>query len=242
MPGYESERQSDCRGNVRPAPPFERFMTTKTEETLELAETTPSKEIVKQEKVPVLADSFGVQLRSLDEMYRFALAVSRSGLAPKQFQTPEAIMIAMQHGAEIGLAPMQSLQSIAVINGRPCVWGDAALGLVSAHPDFVDIIETIEGDGDSRKATCIVKRKGRTDTVRTFTVADAKKAKLWGKQGPWTDYPDRMLQMRARSFVIRDAFADALKGIGIREEVQDYSTAKPVQGRVIENNEVELPE
>tara|TARA_R110002020_G_scaffold37892_1_gene114463 strand:- start:30 stop:494 length:465 start_codon:yes stop_codon:yes gene_type:complete len=49
----------------------------------------------------------------------------------------------------------------------------------------------------------------------------AKKAKLWGKPGPWTQYPARMLQVRARAMALRDQFADVLSGIHIGEEVRD---------------------
>ena len=55
-----------------------------------------------------------------------------------------------------------------------------------------------------------------------------KKAGLWGKAGPWSQYPKRMLQMRARSFALRDKFADALSGLLMAEEVQDYSTTVDV--------------
>src|SRR3546814_17968193 len=51
---------------------------------------------------------------------------------------------------------------------------------------------------------------------------DAKKAGRAGKQGPWSQYPQRMLQMRARAWAMRDGFADVLKGIGIAEEVRDF--------------------
>jgi hypothetical protein len=112
---------------------------------------------------------------------------------------------------------MQSLQSISVINGRPSLWGDAALALCQAHQDFEDIIET--GD-DQKSARCIVKRRGRTPVDRSFTVADAARAGLLNK-GPWTQYRNRMLQMRARGFALRDSFADVLKGISIAEEAMD---------------------
>jgi hypothetical protein len=165
------------------------------------------------------ANSRGVQLTSLEDMFRFARAVSNSGLAPKGLQTPEAIMIAVQYGLEIGLTPMAALQSISVISGRPTVWGDAALALCQGHESFEDISETVENG----VATCAIKRKGRSETVRKFTEQDAKKAGLLGKSGPWQQYPERMLQLRARAFALRDSFADVLKGIGIREEVQDYT-------------------
>ncbi len=186
--------------------------------------------------VEIQLDQHGVQLRSFDEMARFCKAVINSGLAPKGFNSPEAVMVAVQHGLELGLAPMQSLQSIAIINGKPCIYGDAALALCTAHPAFLDIEETTEGN----TATCVVKRRDRSAVVRTFSEADAKKAGLWGKSGPWQQYPARMLQMRARSWALRDAFPDALRGLGVREEVSDYQV-KVARGREVASSVV-LPE
>jgi hypothetical protein len=194
---------------------------------------------VKQDKVAISMDERGIQLRSMDEMGRFCQAVARSGLAPKGLQTPEAIMVAVQHGLEVGLKPMQALQGIAVINGRPSLFGDAAMAVVTGHPDCEGIEESMEGEGENMVATCTVRRKGRLPIQRTFSVAEAKHAKLWGKAGPWTDYPKRMLQMRARSWAMRDSFADALKGIGIIEEVQDIKPARVEEPRKV--NEIVLP-
>lgn len=170
----------------------------------------------------------GIQLRSMDDMSRWANTIVNSGLAPSAFKSPEAVMVAIQHGMELGLSPMQALHSIAIINNRPTIWGDAALALCKANAAFTDIVETFErGDTEDKTlARCVVFRSKQTPTERTFSVADAKKAGLWGKSGPWSQYPKRMLQMRARSFALRDSFPDSLKGIGIREEVEDIPPAK----------------
>jgi len=168
--------------------------------------------------------SRGLVLASLDDMWRFSTAVIKSGLAPSSFKTPEAVLIAIQYGAEVGLSPMQSLQSLAVINGRPSLYGDALPGLVWASGLLESLSETIEGQGDARTAKCELIRKGvNIPIVRTFSVADARKASLWGKSGPWSNYPDRMLAMRARAFAFRDGFADVLRGLSVIEEVADYA-------------------
>ena len=168
----------------------------------------------------------GLALASIDDAFRFAQMVAKSEFPPKDFRgKPESCLLAIQHGSEVGLSPMQSLQSIAVINGRPCVWGDAALALVSASHVCEHVVEEIEEgkDGEALVAICTAKRRGYPKpTVVRFSVADAKKAGLWGKPGPWTQYPRRMLQLRARGFALRDAFPDVLKGLVTAEEAQDY--------------------
>jgi len=74
--------------------------------------------------------------------------------------------------------------------------------------------------------SCTIKRKNMTDHEEKFDLNHAKKAGLLGKQGPWTQYPERMMQMRARGFALRNRFPDALKGIKSREEVEDYIEAE----------------
>lgn len=166
----------------------------------------------------------GLALQSVTDAMKFADTVANSDFAPKDFRgKPASCMLAIQCGAEIGLAPLQSLQSIAVVNGRPSVYGDAALAVCKASAVCEYVIESIEGDGDQMVATCTAKRRGYPQpTVVAFSVADAKKASLWGKSGPWSQYPRRMLQMRARGFALRDAFPDVLKGLVTAEEAFDY--------------------
>lgn len=167
--------------------------------------------------------------QSLDDAFRLAKALAMSGdMVPKHFQgKPEMTMAAIVRGMEIGLAPMQALSNIAVINGRATIWGDALVALLQMKGHSIDC--KIEGDGDARKAVATVKRGDTGEAiVRSFSVADAKKAGLWGKQGPWQAYPDRMLSMRARSFAARDGAADALMGLQVAEEVNDYQPIRDV--------------
>jgi hypothetical protein len=182
----------------------------------------------------------GLALQSFDDAFRFSKMVAASEFAPKDFKNkPESCLLAIQHGSEVGLSPMQSLQSIAVINGRPTIWGDAALALVQACPVCEYVREYMEGEGDSLTAVCEAKRQGYpSPSVSRFSVADAKKASLWGKSGPWTQYSSRMLQLRARGFALRNAFADALRGLVTAEEAQDYPTQpEPVVVRPKFNDE-----
>ena len=168
---------------------------------------------------------------TMTEAIQFSEMLSGSSMVPKAYQgKPQDVLVCVQWGYEMGLAPMQALQNIAVINGKPSVYGDAMMALVQASPVCEDIEEYIENEGTTNPiAVCVAKRKGRKPVVAKFSVEDAKRAGLWGKGGPWTAYPKRMLQMRARGFALRDAFPDVLKGMITAEEAQDYpDEAKPV--------------
>lgn len=167
--------------------------------------------------------SFSLTPQSLDEAMRFAEVLAKSSIVPKDFQgNPGNILVAVQWGMELGLQPMQAMQSIAVINGRPALWGDAVIGLVRGSPLCEYIYETDDGS----TATIRVKRRGEEEQMRTFSMDDAKSAGLAGKQGPWSQYPKRMRQMRARAFALRDVFPDVLRGMPIAEEVEDTPAEK----------------
>jgi hypothetical protein len=167
--------------------------------------------------------------QNMTEAMEFSKILATSNMVPVAYKgKPQDILVAIGWGYEVGLQPMQALQNIAVINGKPSVYGDAALALVKADSRCAGVKEWIEGEGDDMTAHCLVKRRYNEDmeeTVATFSVLDAKQARLWGKQGPWQQYPKRMLAMRARGFAIRDAFPDAMKGMITAEEAQDYPTA-----------------
>jgi hypothetical protein len=178
--------------------------------------------------------------QNMTEAMVVAERIANTAFVPKELRgKPNECLMAMMHGNEIGLSPVVALQSIAVINGKPSIWGDAALALVKAHPDFADIKETF--NDDKHEAVCVITRKGQTPVERTFSWNDAERAGLAGKN-TYKQYPKRMLQMRARSFAMRDSFPDALKGIGIREEAQDYPAeprdvtepANPVEAKLAE--------
>ena len=159
---------------------------------------------------------------NMGEAMKFSELLANSDMVPKDFKgKPANVLVAVQWGYEVGLGPLQAVQNIAVINGRPSIWGDAAMALVRGHPACESIREGVDGDGDARHGFCEVKRKGQPVERRTFSVTDAKKAGLWNKSGPWQQYPDRMLQLRARGFAIRDVFPDALRGVITREEAED---------------------
>jgi hypothetical protein len=165
---------------------------------------------------------------TIDEVFRLANGIAKSGLAPKGMSTSEQVSIALMTGLELGLPPMQAIQRIAVVNGRPTLWGDALPALLWARGFKIE--EEVSDDG----ARCTIIRPDGTKITRTFTEKDARKAGLWGKAGPWTQYPQRMLQMRARGFAARDGAADVLAGLYLAEEMQDaemkdITPAKPAQ-------------
>lgn len=164
---------------------------------------------------------------------KVAVMLSKSGVIPNAYKgKPEDIFVAMAMGYQLGFPIEQSLQDIAVVNGRPCLWGDGLLSLALNHPDCQSIDEQpiIDDNGCVIGYRCIVIRKRHKPHVKQFTLQDAQVAGLLSRGTVWKSYPERMLQMRARSFAIRDKFADALRGLRIAEIEEEDS--RIIEGEV----------
>jgi hypothetical protein len=214
-------------------------MTTAAEpqneaENTEALSAQPSTSLVRSAAASI---GFGLSAANWDEGLRIARTLANSEMIPTKYQGhPEDVVVAMQYGAEVGLAPMASLQSIAVINGRPALWGDGFLGVIMASRHYQKHVEyyvTPAGEqthsltssdlnNDLTKAVSMFWRRGIAEPfIGEFSIADAKRAKLLTKDGPWQTYPARQLLWRARGFAGRNGFAPELRGIKIITELLD---------------------
>jgi hypothetical protein len=168
-------------------------------------------------------DDLEYEAKLLDYHIKQAKMLCKVEFVPKDYRGKEAnALFAIQMGHHVGLSPTQALQTIAVINGKAALYGDGLLAAVRGSGLCEWIKEDVE---PGVSATCTTLRKGEKDPVsRTFTMELAETAGLIarGKDGsPWKTYPDRMMQMRARAWCLRDVYADALMGIQSAEEIRD---------------------
>lgn len=230
------------------------------------AEPVQTRAVATVQRAPItLSEDHGYILpTTIDEAFRFAQAVVAGRLAPDTYNNdPSKVMIGVMAAMEAGLPPLYGLRQIAIINGRPVIWGDAAMALVQSknlieeyHEQPINVpppkrVLVAGGDGEEDSYELVpfdqwpieqwpldygwlvtIKRRGQQgEYTGRFTVADAKRAKLWmaHNKKPWLEHPNRMLKIRARAFPLRDGFADALAGLAIREEVEDtHGPDKPV--------------
>ncbi len=197
--------------------------------------------VAPKSKTQVAAHAGGVMAltpRNLDEAWRMAEAfyladMVPAGLKGKQDGEKEIkakLMLAICKGAEVGYGPVTAVGTILVINGKACIYGDGATALVQNSGKIEWIKTSVESKensgkwGEGYKVTVSLKRKDQGESyVRSFSFEDAKRARLSGKQGPWTDYPERQCYWRAASWAYRDGAADALMGLAVAEEVGDYA-------------------
>jgi hypothetical protein len=167
--------------------------------------------------------TFSLAPRTLSEAMDFAKMMADSELVPKSFRgKPGDVLIAVQMGSEVGLQPMASIQNIAVINGKPGIYGDAGKAILLAAGCVIeeDDIEIIKRTG---RARCKITRGNRPPVERTYCIENAKTAGLWNKEGPWRTNPERQMAWRAFWFAARDVASDLLKGLGGAEELTDHT-------------------
>lgn len=170
-----------------------------------------------------------------------AKLMAESDLVPKDYRNkPGNVLIAVQMGQEIGLGPMAAVQSIAVINGKPGLYGDAGKAILLSFGCQIqeDDIAAVKTTGRGR---CKITRPGHQPCERTFSIENAKTAKLWGKEGPWTQYPERQMAWRAFWFAARDVASDLLKGLSGFEEARDIPERDMGAAHVV-NEQPALPE
>lgn len=206
--------------------------------------------------------------QSLDDVYRLATMAFRSGMLKPlktgygdtaQVEDADATlargtMIIMQ-GMEIGVPPMQSIQLLAMINGRIVAHSEAVPGILLAHGFKIKKSWTGTEMQDDWTAHCELTRPDGSVYRESFSVKDAKQAKLWdqsptitkyGKTKPndsaWYCYPKRLMWARALGFASKDGASDKLKGIQIREEAEDMERIAQMQDITPQIEALDIPD
>lgn len=174
--------------------------------------------------------------RTIDEVARVASAIIKAGLAPDSYrsgdpqETASRIIVGIMKGAEVGFPPITALSTIAIISGRPCIYGDGAVALAQSRNLIEKFEQRFDGEDGTDNYTChvLIWRRGQENPYEGhFSLGDAKRARLLNKPGPWLQYPTRMMFNRARAFALRDGFADCLCGLAIAEEIRDLPPELP---------------
>lgn len=175
--------------------------------------TTPipiSTAVAKREALLPGSSQLGTQLE-------LAKLLFESGTLPTHIKSPAAAFAIVQKGLELGLPPMYSLSNVVFINGKPSANAEAMLALI--YRDHGDDALRFEETSDEI-AVVSYKRRGWNDRRRaSFTIAEAERAGLTKKDGPWRSYPAAMLRARAVSVAARMAFADTIGGLYTLEEL-----------------------
>lgn len=180
------------------------------------------------------ATSFDVLANNINAKLQVCDLILKSGLCPSHIKTREQVFGILVYGEEIGFSPMQSLQSIAMIQGKPTV---DVNGLQAKITQAGGLIEEIEHTDQLCK---LKMTRGKQSRFFDFTMEDARLMGLAGKDN-WKRMPKDMLYARAVSRGARRMFADVIKGLYGKEEMLDVviehhrdTEPAPIEAKVIE--------
>ena len=166
-------------------------------------------------------DTFGV----VDAALRLADTICDTQIVPQALRGhPDAVVAVILQGFELGLGPMQSLRSVVMIAGTPTLKAETMRAMILARGHGY----SLEATDDAATFKCHRREwpAERWDTF-TFTMADAKRANLLGKDN-WKMYPRSMLSARVTSEAARAVFPDVVAGVSYTpEEIGDTTPASP---------------
>lgn len=166
-----------------------------------------------------LATIAAFEPENLDQALALATRLAESNLLPKALQKrPSDVLVVMMMGRDLGLTSMQSLRQVHVIEGRPSMSAEMMVALCLQRPDVCEFFSLVESS-DS-KATYRTKRKGAEPVSMSYTIEQAAKAKLVGKQN-WQNHTAAMLRARASSSLARVVYPDLTNGILSEDEADE---------------------
>ena len=164
-----------------------------------------------------------------DVMVRTAKSLVQSGFLPSDVNTPQKAVAIMMMSRELGIGAWAGLNGINVIQGKPTISPQLMLALINRSGELEDM--TISGDETA--CTVMMKRRGRSEHVETFTIKDAAAQGLTGKSN-WRKMPATMLKWRAISACARVVFPDVIIGFYTPEEIDPSVTVDAETGEVVD--------
>lgn len=176
----------------------------------------------------------GVRLQSFAELIAFGRSMIDSGFVPKGYTLPAQVVWTVQRGAELGLGPTAALDAFYLSpNGGPELYAEAALGICVASGLLLDTYEKwTDGEGDKLTGHFRFQRRGwPAPRETTFSLGEAKTAKLIKAGGAWETWPKRMVLARVVSFALHDYFADVLLGCAIAGDRMDHAVTVEAPAR-----------
>lgn len=184
-----------------------------------MAEKTAALEIVRAPQSSALA---AYEPKNFDEALRIATCYASSALLG-EVRSPEAALLIMAVGAELGISSTAALRGIYIIKGKPMLSSDLLVAVVLRRSDICEYFMCTESTDEL--ATYETKRHNRAEPVRnTFSIADAQRAQLTGNP-MWQKYPRTMLRHRAAAELARMVYPDITMGLYTDSEADEVTAA-----------------
>jgi hypothetical protein len=180
-------------------------------------------------------------ITAFDEAQRYAKAIASSTLIPPQFQGQAGYancLVALNIARRMNLDPLQVVQNLHVIHGRPSWSSQFIIGLINGCGRFSPLRYDITGKGDTLACTAVATELKTREELRgpEVSMTMAKREGWATKSGSkWQTMPELMIRYRAAAFWGRLYIPELLVGIQTQEEVMDIEPVK------VRTAEPELP-
>jgi len=164
-----------------------------------------------------------------------ARAYAATAVASRMYQiaSPEAALMILATGMDLGFSASQSLRAIHVINGKPVISSDA---LVAAVRNSGKCASWRVVESTAEKCTITTKRQGEDEyETDTFTIEDAKRAGL-DRKDVWRAYPKDMLRHRCAAALARRVYPDVVLGMYDPSEFGEAQEPQPVSVEVVKSS------
>lgn len=159
-----------------------------------------------------------------------AMLMAESMFASKLFGAygnPDAVLAMILMGRSMGLDAMTSLRGFHVIEGRPSMSAALMVAVVlrSGKAHYFRYVE-----GTAEYATYETHRVGDPKPIPyTYTLDDARTAKLIKAGGNWEKSPKPMLRARASSELARAVYQDVLLNCYLPDELSDNGSIEALE-------------
>lgn len=168
---------------------------------------------------------------SLADRIYYAQTLAESGLLPKQYRkSPENVLYAVEYGRGLGLNPIQAMNSVHVIEGKP----SPSSGLIGAMVRKAGHKLRVRVERGQSGPVAIAQIIRSDDPEWTFEsrwdMDRARRAGVAGKQ-VWKAYPEAMLKARAITEVAREACEEAL--LGFSHSAEEMGAEVDEDGNVV---------
>jgi len=163
--------------------------------------------------------------RNVEQSMWIAKTIAESGMAPAGMDTPQKLIVAMMHGASLGLSALQSVQNIHVIKGKPTLSADLMGAITRNSRSCLYLRETV---ATPERVTMTTARTDDPDHefARTWTIDDAKRAGL-ANSSTWRSYPRQMLRARCLSEICRAVYPEVVGGFYVPHELDASRVPEP---------------
>lgn len=178
--------------------------------------------------------AIGSPLGDLDQAYRLSQALALASIVPNDLRgKPGNVLAIILYGQDLGMSPMQAIQGIYVVKGKPQLSGTTWLALARRAGHKVRFPETT-----NERCTIEITRSDdpQHPHVETYTLEDAVTANLVrikdgkpfarGSKGdplPWEQYTRTMIRNRCISNAAKAACPEVALGFAVEGDY-DYIT------------------